>query len=133
MSLVLTWFSPDFIGVVCDGRSSLRGEDGNLVPFREDCHKVLHLSSRIAIAATGDHNSQRISSLAQQFADARQDDPGLFKALGEFVPSALLALHADAKALFKREGVAVMLLGYDALQRSAILALILQAASPAGR
>jgi hypothetical protein len=118
MSLVLTWFSPEFIGIVCDGRSSLRDEVGNLEPFREDRHKVHYLSSEIAIASTSYHTiGSSLSSLAKEFADARQDDPGLFEALRGFVPRALLALHADAKILGKTEGMAVMLLGYDALQQ----------------
>jgi hypothetical protein len=36
MSLILTWFSQDFIGIVSDGRSSFYADDGALVPLSED-------------------------------------------------------------------------------------------------
>jgi hypothetical protein len=126
MSLVVTWFSPDFIGIVCDGRISRRDERGNLVPIEENSSKAWRLSERIVLASTGSSIGRTLFQRARAFADSRQDDPDLFKALAEYLPATLRALNAAAETLLQGyEGAAVMLLGYDALQeRMRILTFI---------
>lgn len=119
MSLVLTWFSPDCIGIVSDGRSSKRNDDGSLSPVSEDCSKFCHLHPRIVIACTGlqEFFVQQLFTVVKAFADTQQDYPELFEELAAFVPTIFRSVHGFAKKCFKECDGAVMLLGYDALQQ----------------
>jgi hypothetical protein len=118
MSLVLVSFSPDFVGIVCDGRTSLRDQAGNLTPLREDYQKAWHLSERIIFASTGSGVVGRTLFLrAKALADSRQDDADLFQALVEFITTELPDIRAKASAFFEETGTAVILSGFDALRR----------------
>ena len=115
MSLALYLRAPDFIVLACDGRSSLRCEDGSLIPVSEDSFKFRVVAPEVVVMATGSNFvSRSVFEAAERFASSRRDDASLFRLLASHITDELaFAVQTAEEEIEGYEGTALMLLGLD--------------------
>jgi len=116
MSLVVIWLNEKFAAVACDGRLSRRGDDGRLIPVRENYTKIEVFTETIVVAGTGSEFVWDSLKPALRAFAAQHAGPELFSYLEVAIPLNARALISIGAERFEKPEVALILVGLDEVQ-----------------